>query len=86
VNGTEAAKRRRGSPRRTREHSGEQSRAAKCITGEIRGGVRMVTLRGGSGTLERHPGHDEGIGRRWWSYGREPVSVDQANQRGRGQT
>jgi hypothetical protein len=45
VNGAEAARRRRESPRRTGEHSGEQSRATKCMTGENRGGVRTVTLR-----------------------------------------
>jgi hypothetical protein len=69
MNGAEAARRWRGNPRRTGEYSGEQSRATKGIPGEIRGGVRSVTLRGGSGTLERRPGHGEDTGR--WQRGRE---------------
>jgi hypothetical protein len=52
MNEAEAARRRRGSPWRTGEYSSEQSHAIKGIPGEIRGGVRSVTLRGGSGTLE----------------------------------
>jgi hypothetical protein len=56
VNGAKASRRRRESPRRTVEHSDEQSHAAKCMTGEIRGGVRTVTLRGALGTLEWCPG------------------------------
>jgi hypothetical protein len=44
----------------------------------------MVTLREVSGTHERWSGHGEGMGRRWRRCGSEPVSVDQANQRGRG--
>jgi hypothetical protein len=51
------ARQQRGSPWPTGEHSSEQSRAAKCMTWEIRGGVRTVTLRGGSRTLERRPRH-----------------------------
>jgi hypothetical protein len=85
----EAAGRQRESPRRTREHSGEQSRASKCKTGENKGGVRMVTMRGGSGTLERRPGHGEDAGRWRRNYGgvrKALVSMDQANQRGRGRT
>jgi hypothetical protein len=82
MNGVEATRRRRESPRRTGEHSSEQSRATKCMTGEIRGEVRSVTLRGGSGTLERCTGHDKGMGRRWWGFGctgRTPVSAEWAN-------
>jgi hypothetical protein len=60
MNGAEVARQQRESPQRTREHSGEQSRVTKCKTGENRGGVRSVTLSGGSGTLERRPGHGEG--------------------------
>jgi hypothetical protein len=85
MNGAETTGRWRGSPRRTGEHSGEQSRATKCKTGEIRGRVRSVTLRGGSGILERRQGRGKGASRRWRSYDREPVSVDQANQRNWGQ-
>jgi hypothetical protein len=75
-----------GSPRRTGEHSDEQSRATKCKTGENRGWVRTVTLREDSGAHKWRPGHGEGTGRRQRSYGSEPVSVDRANQRGRGRT
>jgi hypothetical protein len=75
----------RGSPRRTGEHSGEQSRATKCKTGKIRGGVRTVTLREDSGTHERRPGHGEGTSRRRRSCDNEPVNTDRANQRGRGE-
>jgi hypothetical protein len=85
----EAAGRWRGSPRQTGEHSGEQSRASKCNTGENKGGVRTVTLRGGSGTLDRRSGHDKDAGRQRQNCGcvrKAPMSADQANQRGRGQT
>jgi hypothetical protein len=88
MNGAEATRRRRWSPWWFEESSGEQSRATKGIPGEIRGGVRSVTLRGGSGTLEWRLGHDEDMGRRRRSCGgaeREPVSVDQEKQRGRGE-
>jgi hypothetical protein len=44
------------------EHSGEQSRATKCKTGEIRGGDRTITLREDSGTHEQRPGHSEDTG------------------------
>jgi hypothetical protein len=64
MNGAETARRWRGSPRRTGEYPGEQSRATKSITGEIRDEVRSITLRGGSGTLERCLGHGEDTGRR----------------------
>jgi hypothetical protein len=59
---------------------------SKCRTGENKGGVRTVTLREVSGTHERRPGHGEDTGRWQQSCGSEPVSVDQANQRGRGRT
>jgi hypothetical protein len=75
----------KGSPWRTGELSSEQSRASKCKTGENKGGVRMVTLRGVSGTHERRPGHGEDTGRQRWSCGSKSVSVNQANQRGRGE-
>jgi hypothetical protein len=89
MNGAKAIRRWRESPRRTEEHSSEQSRATKCTTGEIRGGVWSVTLRGGSGTLERRSGHDEDASRWRWGFGctgKTPVSADRANQRGWGQT
>jgi hypothetical protein len=86
MNEVEAARRQRGSPRQTRKYSGEQSRATKGIPGEIRGEVRSVILRGASGTLERRSGHGEDTGRRRWSCGGEPVSVDREKQRGRGRT
>jgi hypothetical protein len=79
MSGAEAGRHRRGSPRRTGECSSEQSRATKGISGENRGGVRLVTLRKGLETHERHAGHNEVPGRWWQSYGgaeREPVSVD----------
>jgi hypothetical protein len=60
MNGAEATRWWKGSPRWTREHFGEQSCVAKCMIGESTGGVRSVTLREGSGTLERCPGHNEG--------------------------
>jgi hypothetical protein len=59
---------------------------SKCRTGENKGGVRMVTLREVLGTHERRPGHGEDTGRQRRSCGSEPVSMDQANQRGRGRT
>jgi hypothetical protein len=65
-----------GSPRRTGEYSGEQSRASKCETGENKGRARTVILREVSGTHKRWPGHCEGMGRRRRSCGSEPVSVD----------
>jgi hypothetical protein len=46
MNGAKAARRWTG------EYSGEKSRATKGIPGEIRGGVRSVTLSGGPVTLE----------------------------------
>jgi hypothetical protein len=42
-----------------RGYSGEQSRATMGRPGEIRGGIRSVTLREGSGTHEQCPGHSE---------------------------
>ena len=48
----------------------------------------MVALRGGSRTLERRQGHDEGLGRRWWCsdcMGKAPVSMGRENQREGGQ-
>jgi hypothetical protein len=86
MNAAETTRRQRGSPRRTEEHSGEQSRAAKCKTRGNRGRVRTITLREDSGAHERRPGHDKDTGRRWRNCGGEPVSVDQANQRGRGES
>jgi hypothetical protein len=86
MNRAEMTRRWRGSPRRTGEHSGEQSRATKCKTGENRGGVRKVTLREDSGAHKRRQGHGENTGRRRRSYDSEPVSADRANQRGRGRT
>jgi hypothetical protein len=65
-----------GSPQRTGEVSGKQSRVSKCRTGKNKGGVRTVTLREVSGTHEQHPGHGEDMGRRRRSYDSEPVSVD----------
>jgi hypothetical protein len=65
-----------GSPWQTGEHSGEQSRASKCKTGENKGGARTVTLREVSGTHERRPGHGEDTGRRWQNSSSEPASVD----------
>jgi hypothetical protein len=62
MNGAKATRRQRERPRQTREHSGEQSRVTKCLAQKIRGGVRTVTLRGGSVTLERRSGHGEGMG------------------------
>jgi hypothetical protein len=88
-NGAEATRRWRWSPRRTGGYSGEQSCATKGIPGEIRGGVRSVTLREGSRTHERRPGHGEDTDRRRRSCGgaeREPVSVDREKQRGREQS
>jgi hypothetical protein len=67
MNGAKAARRWRGSPWRIEDYSGEQSRATKCMTGEIRGRVRLVTLSGGSGTLERRPRHGEDTGQWRWS-------------------
>jgi hypothetical protein len=75
-----------GSPQWIAEYSSEQSRAGTCETGENKGGARTVTLREVPGTHEQWSGHGEGTGRRWRSYGSEPVSVDQANQRGKGRT
>jgi hypothetical protein len=46
----------------------------------------MVTLREVSGTHEQWSGHGEGTGRWRRSCGSEPVSADQANQRGKGRT
>jgi hypothetical protein len=86
MNRAKTTRRRRESPWRTREHSGEQSHVTMCKTGENRGEVRTVTLREDSGGHKRSPGHDEDMGRRRWSYGNEPVSTDRANQRGRGRT
>jgi hypothetical protein len=86
VNRTEAARLWRGSPRRIVKHSGEQSCAAMCMTGKIRGGVRTTTLRGGLGTLEWRLGHGEGTGRQRRCCGREPVSADQANESGKGES
>jgi hypothetical protein len=63
------ARRWRGSPWRTGEHSSEQSQESKCKTGEIRGGVRSVTLRRDSGAHERCPRHDKGLGRRQRLFG-----------------
>jgi hypothetical protein len=83
MNGAVATRRRRESPQRIGEHSSEQSRATKCKTGEIRGGVRTVTLRGSTGTLEWCLGHYENASQWRRSCGRETVS---ANQRGWGQT
>jgi hypothetical protein len=79
MNGAEAARRRRGSPRRIEEYSGEQSHATKGITWEIRDRVRSVTLRGGLGTLERCPGHDEDTGR--WRRGGERERASERGQR-----
>jgi hypothetical protein len=53
-----------GSPRRSGEYSGEQSRASKCKIGENKGMAGMISLREVSGTHERWPGHGEGMGRR----------------------
>jgi hypothetical protein len=53
---------------------------------ENKGGVRTVTLREDSGAHERRPGHGKDAGQRHWNCNSEPVSVDQANQRGRGRT
>jgi hypothetical protein len=61
-------KRWRGNLGWTGGYSGEQSRITKGRPGEIRGEVRSVTLREGSRTLERHPGHGEVTGRRPLSY------------------
>jgi hypothetical protein len=57
-----------------------------CMTGKIRGGVRTTTLRGGLGTLEWRLGHGEGTGRQRRCCGREPVSADQANESGKGES
>jgi hypothetical protein len=81
----EATRRWRGSPRRTEQHSGDQLRATKHMTGDNRGGVMTVTLREVSGTHERCPRHGEDAGRRRWSCDSELVSADQANQWGRGE-
>jgi hypothetical protein len=35
MNGAEATRQRRGSPRRTGGHSGAQSRTTKCMTGKL---------------------------------------------------
>jgi hypothetical protein len=70
----------------TGEYSNEQSRASKYETGGNKGGARTFTLREVSGVHERWPGRGEGTGRRWWSCGSEPMSVDQANQRWKGRT
>jgi hypothetical protein len=88
-NGAEATRRQRGSPRRIGGYSGEQLRATKGKPGEIRGRVRSVTLREGSGTHERRPGHGVGTGRRRRSCGeaeRGQVSMDREKQRGRERT
>jgi hypothetical protein len=69
----------RGNLRRTRGYSGEQSCITKGRAGEIRRGVRSVTLREGLGALKRRPGHDEVMCRRRRSCGsaeRGPVSMD----------
>jgi hypothetical protein len=55
--------------RRTGGYSNKQSCTTKGIPGEIRGGVRSVTLREGLRTHERRPGHDEDTGRRRRSCG-----------------
>jgi hypothetical protein len=59
---------------------------SKCKTGENKGGVRTVTLREVSETHEWHRRHGEDTGRRRQSCDHKLVSVNQANQRGRGQT
>ena len=56
MNRAKTTRRRRESPWRTREHSGEQSHVTKCKTGENRGEVRTVTLREDSGGHKRSPG------------------------------
>jgi hypothetical protein len=75
-----------GSPQRTKEYSGEQTRPSKSDIGKNKGRARTVTLREVSGTHERWPGHGVGTGQRRRSCGSEPVSVDQANQRQKGRT
>jgi hypothetical protein len=76
MNEAETTRQRRGSPRWTGEHSGEQSRATKCKTEENRGEVRTVPLGKDPGAHKRHPGHGEDMGRWWRSGGSEPVSAD----------
>jgi hypothetical protein len=61
MNEAETTRLRKGSPRRTGEHSSEQSHVTKCKTWENRGGVRTVTLREDSGAHKRSQGHGEGL-------------------------
>jgi hypothetical protein len=71
-----------GSSRRVVGYSGEQSRVGKCETGENKGGSRMVTLKGVSGTHERKLGRGEDTGRRRRLSGctrSAPVSGDRAH-------
>jgi hypothetical protein len=76
-----------GSSRRAVGYSNEQSLAGKCETGGKKGRARIVTLRGVPGTHERKLGNSEDAGRRQRLSGcarNASVTVDQANQRGKG--
>jgi hypothetical protein len=84
VNGTEATERQRGVLGGLGNASASNHGRVNARHGKLKGRARTVTLREVSGTHERRPGHGEDTGRWRQSCGSEPVSVDQANQRGQG--